>query len=203
MGGPKLSAVRRVSSVSPTTLACATGEPGECQKEDSSPPFWNPAPIHERGGDEAVPAPDITLWRIGAAWNPRRRKRPCQTWPSGSNALVRLVQVNVRHHDRLSPATCARLLPTAPTTPSRYRSARARHSSGPTTAGSGTVARRSESSSLAGQREFSWRQVFCRLEDKSNKDWLVLASTLCPQVPMYAAEVLHHLRAHEPEPSSD
>jgi hypothetical protein len=146
LGGPKLSTVRRVNSVSPTTLACATGEPAECQKEDSSPPFWNPAPIHESGGDEAVPAPDITLWRIGIAWNLRRRKMPSQTWPSGSNALVRLVQVNVRHHDRLSPATCARLLPTAPTTPSRYRSARARHSSRSETAGRGTVTGRAESS---------------------------------------------------------
>jgi len=59
------------------------------------------------------------------------------------------------------------------------------------------------SSDLAGQREFSWGQVFCRLDDKSNKDWLVLAYTLGPQVPMRAAEVLHHLHAHEPEPSND
>src|SRR5258707_2685091 len=29
------------------------------------------------------------------------------------------------------------------------------------------------SSDLAGQREFSWGRVFCRLDNKSNKDWLV------------------------------
>src|SRR5882762_8355700 len=28
---------------------------------------------------------------------------------------------------------------------------------------------------LAGQREFSWGEVLCRLESKPNKDWLVVA----------------------------
>ena len=59
------------------------------------------------------------------------------------------------------------------------------------------------SSDLAGQREFSWGQVFCRLETKSNKDWLVVAYTLGPQVPMQTSAVLGHLYAHEPEPHND
>jgi len=59
------------------------------------------------------------------------------------------------------------------------------------------------SSDLAGQREFSWGQVFCRLDNKSNKDWLVLAYTLGPQVPMQTAAVLLHLHDHEPEPNKD
>ncbi|SPE50000.1 hypothetical protein SBV1_1000004 [Verrucomicrobia bacterium] len=59
------------------------------------------------------------------------------------------------------------------------------------------------SSDLAGQREFSWGQVFCRRDAKSNKDWLVLAYTLGPQVPMQTSAVLAHLYAHEPEPQND
>jgi hypothetical protein len=59
------------------------------------------------------------------------------------------------------------------------------------------------SSDLTGQREFSWGQVFCRLDSKFNKDWLVLAYTLGPQVPAHAAAVLRHLYTHEPEPSND
>ena len=59
------------------------------------------------------------------------------------------------------------------------------------------------SSDLAGQREFSWGQVFCRLETKSNKDWLVVAYTLGPPIPMQTSAVLGHLYAREPEPHSD
>lgn len=59
------------------------------------------------------------------------------------------------------------------------------------------------SSDLAGQRDFSWGRVFCRCETKSNKDWLVLAYTLGPQVPMQTAAVLGHLYAREPEPHND
>ncbi len=59
------------------------------------------------------------------------------------------------------------------------------------------------SSDLTGQREFSWGQVFCRLEPKSDKDWLVLAYTIGPQVPMQTSAVLGHLYAHEPEPHND
>src|SRR5262249_55383914 len=33
---------------------------------------------------------------------------------------------------------------------------------------------------LAAQREFSWGQVFCRLDSRSNKDWLLVAYTLGP-----------------------
>jgi hypothetical protein len=59
------------------------------------------------------------------------------------------------------------------------------------------------SADLAGQREFSWGQVFCRLDNKSNKDWLVLAYTLGPHVPKQTSAVLNHLHAHEPEPHND
>src|SRR5437773_12168574 len=38
---------------------------------------------------------------------------------------------------------------------------------------------------------------------RPGKDWLVLAYTLGPKVPMYTAEVLRHLHAHDPEPSND
>ena len=58
------------------------------------------------------------------------------------------------------------------------------------------------SADLAGQREFSWGQVFCRLDDKANKDWLVLAYTMGPRVPTQIAGVLEHLRAHEPKPNN-
>ena len=55
------------------------------------------------------------------------------------------------------------------------------------------------STDLAGQREFPWGQVFCRLDNKSNKDWLVLAYTLGPKVPVQTAAALGHLLAKEPE----
>lgn len=53
---------------------------------------------------------------------------------------------------------------------------------------------------LAGQREFSWGQVFCRLDRKSNRDWLVVAYAQGPQVPLQTATVLRHLHEHAPEP---
>jgi hypothetical protein len=59
------------------------------------------------------------------------------------------------------------------------------------------------SADLAGQREFSWGQVFCRLDNKSKKDWLVLAYTLGPKVPLQTSAVLRHLHAHELEPHND
>jgi hypothetical protein len=59
------------------------------------------------------------------------------------------------------------------------------------------------SSDLAGQREFSWGQVFCYLDRISNKDWLVLGYALGPQVPMCTAALLHRLYDHEPEPNND
>ena len=40
------------------------------------------------------------------------------------------------------------------------------------------------SSDLGGQREFSWGQVLCRLEAKSNRDWILIAYALGPQVPL-------------------
>jgi hypothetical protein len=53
-----------------------------------------------------------------------------------------------------------------------------------------------------GQREFSWGEAFCRLDSKHNKDWLVVVYTVGPQVPLYRAELLRHLREHEPVPNS-
>jgi hypothetical protein len=55
-------------------------------------------------------------------------------------------------------------------------------------------------SDLAGQREFSWGQIFCRRDPESNNDWLVLAYTPGPQVPMQSSAVLSLLSAHDPEP---
>jgi hypothetical protein len=55
---------------------------------------------------------------------------------------------------------------------------------------------------LAGQREFSWGQVFCRFDSKSNKDWLVLAYTPGPHVPKQTSIVLERLHARDPEPSA-
>jgi len=58
------------------------------------------------------------------------------------------------------------------------------------------------SSDLAGQREFSWGQVVCRIDKKANKDWLVVAYTIGPKVPMQTDEVLRHFYAHDPEPTN-
>lgn len=40
---------------------------------------------------------------------------------------------------------------------------------------------------LSGQREFSWGQAFCRLDPAKNKNWLVVAYNIGPQVPIRAA----------------
>ncbi|HSI15763.1 MAG TPA: hypothetical protein VK961_27190 [Chthoniobacter sp.] len=55
-------------------------------------------------------------------------------------------------------------------------------------------------SDLLGQREFSWGEAFCRLDTGNNKDWLVIVYTIGPQVPLPRAELLRHLREHEPIP---
>jgi len=57
-------------------------------------------------------------------------------------------------------------------------------------------------SDLLGQREFSWGEAFCRLDTTHNKDWLVIVYTVGPQVPLHRAELLRHLREHEPVPGS-
>jgi hypothetical protein len=56
------------------------------------------------------------------------------------------------------------------------------------------------SSDLAGQREFSWGEVVCRLEAACNKDWLVIAYSRNADVPLREREVLLRLFAHEDLP---
>jgi hypothetical protein len=57
-------------------------------------------------------------------------------------------------------------------------------------------------SDLHGQQEFSWGEVFCRLDVEHNKDWLAVVYTVGPQVPLQRAELLRHLREYEPVPNS-
>jgi hypothetical protein len=58
-------------------------------------------------------------------------------------------------------------------------------------------------SDLAGQREFSWGEVICRLEKTSNKDWLVIAYSREAKVPSGVREVLLQLSAHEKMPEEN
>jgi hypothetical protein len=53
------------------------------------------------------------------------------------------------------------------------------------------------SSDLAGQREFSWGEVICRLEAVCNKDWLVIGYNRNADIPLREREVLLHLFAHK------
>ncbi|MEP6668588.1 MAG: hypothetical protein ABJF10_05510 [Chthoniobacter sp.] len=53
---------------------------------------------------------------------------------------------------------------------------------------------------LFGQREFSWGEVFCRLDPAVRKDWLVIAYASGPHVPLPRARVVPHLHEHAPEP---
>jgi hypothetical protein len=57
-------------------------------------------------------------------------------------------------------------------------------------------------SDLHGQQEFSWGEVFCHLDIKQNKDWLIVVYKVGPQVPLRRAELLRHLREHEGIPDS-
>jgi hypothetical protein len=59
------------------------------------------------------------------------------------------------------------------------------------------------SSDLAGQREFTWGEVICRLERASNKDWLVIAYSRETKVPLQVKEVLLRLCAHEKMPEQN
>ena len=59
------------------------------------------------------------------------------------------------------------------------------------------------SSDLAGQREFTWGEVLCRLESASNKDWLVIAYSREAKVRLQTKEVLSHLCAHENMPEDN
>ena len=56
------------------------------------------------------------------------------------------------------------------------------------------------STDLGGQREFSWGRVFCRRDPAANKDALILAYALGPQVPHTAEPILRYLEAQEPRP---
>jgi hypothetical protein len=58
-------------------------------------------------------------------------------------------------------------------------------------------------SELAGQREFSWGEVLCRLDKHANKDWLVVAYNQGPHVPAAFPKVLLHLHARQPYPMAD
>ncbi len=51
-------------------------------------------------------------------------------------------------------------------------------------------------SDLAGQREFSWGEVVCRLDSRSSKDWLIIAYSREARVLLPAREVVLRLYAH-------
>ncbi len=59
------------------------------------------------------------------------------------------------------------------------------------------------SSDLAGQREFTWGEVLCRLESASNKDWLVVAYSREAQIPLPIKEVILHLYGHGDIPENN
>lgn len=58
-------------------------------------------------------------------------------------------------------------------------------------------------SELAGQREHPWGEVLCRLDQRANKDWLVVAYNQGPHVPAVFPEVLLHLHGRQPSPEAD
>lgn len=53
------------------------------------------------------------------------------------------------------------------------------------------------SSDLAGQKEFNWGEVWCRLEPAFNLDWLVIGYHREASVPLPEREIIFNLRAHE------
>jgi hypothetical protein len=55
-------------------------------------------------------------------------------------------------------------------------------------------------SDLCGQREFSWGQVFCRLDKRANRDWLIVIYSPFCGVPLHQKEVYRVLLAHETTP---
>lgn len=59
------------------------------------------------------------------------------------------------------------------------------------------------SSDLAGQTEFTWGEVRCRLESMFNQDWLVIAYSGGAQIPLQEKDVLLSLFAHEKTPDND
>ena len=58
-------------------------------------------------------------------------------------------------------------------------------------------------SELTGQREFSWGEVLCRLDERANKDWLVVAYNQGPGVPAIFPQALNYLHARQPFPETD
>lgn len=56
---------------------------------------------------------------------------------------------------------------------------------------------------LAGQREFSWGEVFCRLDREAGRDWIVVAYALGPRVPMQVPEVPGQLVERAGPPAAD
>jgi hypothetical protein len=59
------------------------------------------------------------------------------------------------------------------------------------------------STDLAGQREFAWGQVICRLESATNKDWLVVAYSREAKVPLQVKEIILHLCGHVNAPEDN
>jgi hypothetical protein len=53
---------------------------------------------------------------------------------------------------------------------------------------------------LRGQHEFSWGEVFQRLEIDGRKDWLIVSYAQGPRVPGPSLHQIPQLREHEPEP---
>ena len=56
---------------------------------------------------------------------------------------------------------------------------------------------------LAGQKEFTWGQAFCRFEPSLNQDWLVIAYSREARKPLPERDILRHLYAHENLPEDD
>ncbi|CAN5693578.1 hypothetical protein BH09VER1_BH09VER1_04310 [soil metagenome] len=55
---------------------------------------------------------------------------------------------------------------------------------------------------LLGQREFSWGHVFCRVDHKENRDWLVVIYSPFSHVPLHRHEIYRALSAHEHPPEA-
>jgi len=55
---------------------------------------------------------------------------------------------------------------------------------------------------LAGQHEFSWGEVFCRLDTSANRDWLIVFYAVGPSVPNSQLASLRHLFAEAQAPAS-
>ena len=53
---------------------------------------------------------------------------------------------------------------------------------------------------LRGQREFSWGEVFCKLDREANRDWLVVIYNPFANVPLSSERAERTLAVHEPLP---